>query len=258
MKTDNSLLIIPELMMKFSDRESVQKSELRDFYYFHHPDMTEQAFRRIMYSLKKEKIILPLGVGVYALPIQLQTSSRRYFIPQLSTIALKISHEVTHLFPYTSYIIWETHVLHEFMVHQPGGNQIVIGVDKEAADSVFNKLNENRSLNIYLKPDKFIMERYIATNPDSVLILPLITQSPRMKVHGVVYASLEKILVDIFSEEERFFIFHGQEMINIFENAFASYWINAKTLFRYAGRRKVDEKLKNFIKTQTQILLPSL
>jgi hypothetical protein len=46
-------------------------------------------------------------------------------------------------------------------------------------------------------------------------------------------------------------------MINIFENAFFKYWINTKTLFRYAGRRKVDEKLKKFIQTQTQITLPS-
>ncbi|PKO04382.1 MAG: hypothetical protein CVU41_17355 [Chloroflexi bacterium HGW-Chloroflexi-3] len=258
MKIDDSLLVIPELKKIFSSREAVQKSELRDFYYLHHPDLNEQAFRRIMYSLEKEKVIIPLGAGVYGLQTQFQTFGRRYFIPQLSTIALEISHEVTHLFPYTSYMIWETHVLHEFMIHQPGANQIIIGVDKEAANSVFNKLNENRSLNVYLKPDKFIMDRYIATNPDSVLILPLITQSPRMKVHGVVYARLEKILVDIFSEEERFFIFHGQEMINIFENAFASYWINAKTLFRYAGRRKVDVKIKKFIKTQTQIILPSL
>ncbi|MBW6474612.1 MAG: hypothetical protein K0B14_15910 [Anaerolineaceae bacterium] len=256
MKIDDSLLVVPELKMKFSGRETIQKSELRDFYHLHHPDLNEQTFRRIMYSLEKEMIILPLRAGVYVLQTQFQTFSRKSFIPQLSAIALKIGYEVTHLFPYTSYMIWETQVLHEFMTHQPGANQIVIGVEKEAAESVFNKLNENRSLNIYLKPDKFIMDRYITTNPDSVLILPLITQSPRMKVHGIVYARLEKILVDFFTDEERFFIFHGHEMINIFENVFATYWINTKTLFRYAGRRKVDEKLKKFIKTQTQIILP--
>jgi hypothetical protein len=257
MKTDNSLLIIPELMMKFSDRESVQKSELRDFYYFHHPDMTEQAFRRIMYSLEKEKIILPLGAGVYVFQIQSQTPRRRGFDPHLSTNALQISHEVTNFFPYTPYMVWETQLLHELLTHQPGTNLIILDVDKEAAESVFNKFNENQSLNIYLKPDKLIMIRYIITIPNSVLLLPSISQSPKLKFQGVAYARLEKILVDIFCDEERFFIFHGQEMINIFENAFFKYWINTKTLFRYAGRRKVDEKLKKFIQTQTQITLPS-
>jgi hypothetical protein len=79
-----------------------------------------------------------------------------------------------------------------------------------------------------------------------------------MKTKGVVSARLEKILVDIFSDEDRFFTFHGQEMINIFENAFSMYWINTKTLFRYAGRRKVVERLKNFINTRTQIDLSTL
>ena len=75
---------------------------------------------------------------------------------------------------------------------------------------------------------------------------------------GVVCAKLEKILVDIFSDEDRFFIFHGQEMINIFDNAFSNYWINTKTLFRYAGRRKAAERLKHFINSETQIKLATL
>ena len=258
MNTKSSLLLISELKKKFSSRETVLKSEFREFYQFFLPDLSEQAFRRIIYSLEKEKIIIPLGAGVYVFQTNLQTSNRKIFNPHPSTIVQLIRDLMANLFPYTPYVVWETQVVHECMTHQPGVNQIVLEVDKEATESVFNKLIESRIQNIYFKPDKDMINRYTFINPDTVLIFPLITQSPRMNILGTVHARLEKILVDIYSDEEHFFIFQGQEMINIFENVFASYWINTKTLFRYAGRRKAEEKLRNFIKTQTQIILPSL
>jgi len=255
MKIDAALLEIPELKRIFSGREIIQKSELKEFYHLLDPNLSGNEFRRKLYALEKENVIIPLGVGVYGFCTELINSGKKSFIPSISKNALEISIEVKELFPYTSFIIWETQALHEFMMHQPGANHIVLEVEKVAVESVFNKLNENRSLHIYFKPDDEIFNRHILNYPNSVLALPVISQSPKMKINGVNYARLEKILVDIFSDKERFFIFHGQEMINIFEFAFSTYWINTKTLFRYAGRRKVDEKMRMFIKNQTQIKL---
>ena len=65
MKTNISDLAIPELKMKFCKRESVSKVELREFYHVQNQNMTEQAFRRIMYSLEKEGLITPIGAGIY-------------------------------------------------------------------------------------------------------------------------------------------------------------------------------------------------
>jgi hypothetical protein len=250
MKTNMSTLSIPELKMKFSNRESVRKVELWEFYHLQNPDLTEQAFRRILYSLEKERLITPIGAGIYVLLNPFLASNKKKFVPSLSPTAQELS--------LAQYLIWETGALHEFMTHQPGQNQIILEIDKEATESVFNKLKEQSPGNIYLEPDRVTFERYIIDSHESILLLQLVTQSPKMKTKGVVSARLEKILVDIFSDEDRFFTFHGQEMINIFENAFSTYWINMKTLFRYAGRRKVVERLKNFINTQTQIKLSTL
>ena len=258
MKTNVSTLAIPELKMKFSNRESVRKVELWEFYHLQNSDLTEQAFRRILYTLEKERYITPIGAGIYALINPFIASNKKKFVPSLSPTAQELCVEVRENFPYTQYLIWETGALHEFMTHQPGQNQIILEIDKEATESVFNKLKEQPSRDIFLEPDRVTFERYIIDVPESILLLQLVTQSPKMKTKGVVSARLEKILVDIFSDEDRFFAFHGQEMINIFENAFSMYWINTKTLFRYAGRRKVVERLKNFINTRTQIELSTL
>lgn len=258
MKTNVSTLAIPELKMKFSKRETVRKVELWEFYLLQNPDLTEQAFRRILYSLEKESCITPIGAGIYALINPFLASNKKKFVPSLSLTAQELSIDVRKNFPYTQYLIWETGALHEFMIHQPSQSQIILEIDKEATESVFNKLKEQSAGNIFLEPDRVTFERYIIDAPESILLLQLVTQSPKMKTKGVVSAKLEKILVDIFSDEDRFFTFHGQEMINIFENAFSTYWINTKTLFRYAGRRKVAGRLKNFINTRTQIELSTL
>ena len=255
MKTNSITLAIAELRMKFFTREYIRKVELWEFYYLLDPDLTEQAFRRILYSLEKERCITPLGAGLYAMINPVLAPIKKKFVPSLSPTAQKLGLNVRENFPYTQYLIWESGVLHEFMTHQPVQNQIILEIEKEAAESVFNKLREQPSRKIFLEPDQVTVERYIIDFPESILLLQLITQSPKMKTKGVVSARLEKILVDIFSDEERYFIFQGQEMINIFENAFSTYWINTITLFRYAGRRKVAEKLKNFINTRTQIKL---
>lgn len=255
MKTSGSTLPIQELQKKFSGRESVHKFELWEFYHSQNSDLTEQAFRRILYSLEKERCITPIGAGIYALKNPFLASNKKKFVPSLSPTAQELSLEVKENFPYTQYLIWETGTLHEFMTHQPGQNLIILEIEKEAIESVFNKLKEQPSRNIFLKPDRVTFERYIIDSPESILLLKLVTQSPKMKTQGVVSARLEKILVDIFADKDRFFTFHGQEMINIFENAFSTYWINTKTLFRYAGRRKAAEKLKEFINTRTQIKL---
>lgn len=242
-----------DLLVKFSSRLTVSKSELLEFCRLQDPELTEKAFRRILYSLEREKHILPLGGGVYALLNPTILPKREKFVPRLSPAAQELRVFVQENFPYAQYVIWETKILHEFMIHQPGSGQIVLEVEKDACESVFNQLKELLSQNIFLDPERVTVERYISSSPESILVLKLITQSPKFKSNGISFARLEKILVDIFADDNRFFAFHGQELINIYDNAFSTYWINTKTMFRYAGRRKATDRLEEFINTQTRI-----
>jgi len=246
-----------DLFVKFSSRLTVSKSELLEFCRLQDPELTEKAFRRILYSLKREKHILPLGAGVYALLNPSALTKREKFVPRLSPATQELGVILRENFPYAQYVLWETNVLHEFMTHQLGQRQIILEVEKDACEAVFNRLKEQPSVNAFLEPDKVTIERYITSSPDSILVLKLITQSPKFKNDDISFARLEKILVDIFADKDRFLAFHGQELINIFENAFSMYWINTKTMFRYAGRRKATNRLEEFINSQIQIDLLS-
>jgi hypothetical protein len=104
-------------------------------------------------------------------------------------------------------------------------------------------------------PDRLMMERYLLRQSDNIIISRLITQAPMKIAHGIPFPKLEKILVDLFVDGKKFSFFQGEELMRIFENAFTFYWISEKTLFRYAGRRKVSMKLRQFISKQTHIEL---
>jgi hypothetical protein len=254
--TDDAYLVeIRELKNSFENLKSVRKADLRRFYLQRHPDLTEQAFRRILYTLEKQKIVISIGSGVYVLRETSISTTKSKFTPALSSETESISSIIQKSFPYIRYLIWDTKILHEFMTHQPGRSQMVLEVEKDACESVFNRLREQFVGRVFLDPDRKSFERYILDNPDSIILYRLITQSPKMVLKGVPTARLEKILVDIFSDKERFFIFQGQELVTIYENAFATFWINEKTLFRYAGRRRIANELMTFINDHTTIEL---
>ena len=242
-----------ELLQAFPGWEAVQKVDLRGFYQQRKPDLTEQAFRRVVYALEKQQVILPLGAGVYALlPL---SPAKKKFVPVLSAEIETLSSALREGFPYVDFLLWETRLLHEFMIHQPVQNQVIVETEKDTGESVFNFLNERYPGRVFLDPDQVTMERYVAHQPESILVMRLVTRSPKKKVGGVPYPSLEKILVDVFADREPFFTFQGQELVNIFDNAFAGYWINEKTLWHYAGRRRVTDRLMEFIRQKTQVEL---
>ena len=113
---------------------------------------------------------------------------------------------VKTVFPYAETLIWETRCLHEFMLHQPGQSQVILETEKDASKSVFNFLNTRWISRVFLQPDRLTFERLFSPHPDSIIITSLLTQSPRQKIEGVSTPKLEKILVDIFADEDIFYI----------------------------------------------------
>jgi hypothetical protein len=254
MKNSISQLHIRELNKKFSTRRPFLKSSLRHFYSRFQPELSEQAFRRILYALEKHQVLTPIGAGMYARTGNEEAASRENFVPDWSSACKSIQEIVNQAFPYLETLSWETRLLHEWMLHQPANNQIILEVEKDACESVFNHLAQEYPGQAFLEPDREMMERYILPLPESILISRLVTQSPKKKLRGVIFPRLEKILVDIFVDSDKFFAFQGEELAHIFENIFSAYWINEKTLFRYAGRRNAGARLKNFI--DAKIMVP--
>ena len=133
------------------------------------------------------------------------------------------------------------------MLHQPGRFLTIIEVEADAASSVFNYFKDTSHKNVFIDPQIKEIENYLYDDLTSIVVLSLVTKAPTVMVDSVVTASLEKILVDIFSNPELFNTFQGQERNLIFENAFSRNSINTTRLFHYATRRNKKAALEEYI-----------
>lgn len=172
---------------------------------------------------------------------------RNYF-PDITPKIKKIYNKVKNEFPYLNICIWNTSVINEFMLHQPNKFYYIVEIEKEAADSVFYLLKENKFA-VFLDPTLDILEKYGPLDKDIVIVKSLVSEAPILNINGIDTASLEKILVDIFCDKIIFSAHQGAEMRFIFNEALNKYTVNRSKMFRYADRRRKKETLGKFVNT---------
>lgn len=148
--------------------------------------------------------------------------------------------------------ISELYQMNRFLNHQIAHNVMFVFVEKELCTSVFERLKKEYEGNILINPteDDFFNYR----RDDMIVVRNLLTESPKGKKE-VWHTGLEKMLVDIFSENLIKALFSESEYPAIYEEAFGSYVIDESQMFRYAKRRKSDGRIKKFIQEETNVKL---
>lgn len=76
-----------------------------------------------------------------------------------------------------------------------------------------------------------------------ILVKPMITESPLSDERGIPIPSLEKELIDMYSDKE-FAGMSRQEKDRTFQQSFEIYPVNLSRLFRYAGRKGKKEETR--------------
>ena len=71
----------------------------------------------------------------------------------------------------------------------------------------------------------------------------LVSEAPLQKIDGIPVSTLEKILVDIYCDQD-FSYLQGSEYERIAENAMTIFNINKTKLLRYAKRHGANEELE--------------
>jgi hypothetical protein len=233
--------ITKELVQHFHAHDYFSREELYNFYKQFEPGLNEHTFEWRIHSLKKKNIIKPLQKGIYTI------SSRPLFIPGISKNIQKISHRIKSNFTGVTYNLWETRWLMEFTRHQAAVQMIILEADKDIIESIFYLLKDKGFKNVFLRPDRNSMEKYITEEYESILVKPMTSRSPIQEINKIPVATLEKILVDLFCDTVIFYPYGGVELVNIYSHAFESYAINFSKLFTYARRRRREAQIKKFI-----------
>jgi len=238
-------IIRNKLIEEFKDRASFSREDLFDFFRYFEPNLKEGTFGWRIYDLKNKNIIESIRRGLYVI------SYKPKYKPGISQDVLKLSKKITERFEDVKYCIWDTEWLNEFSQHQSSKRIILIEIEKDFIESLYYELKDSFKYDIFLNPDETAIDFYISESNHPVIIKKLITRSPvskRIEKKVKFYTPLlEKILVDLFSEQKLFYFYQGSELMHIYENALNSYTINFTRMFSYAKRREKEQDIKVFM-----------
>jgi hypothetical protein len=199
-------------------------------------------FSEQLNRLLKSGQIIRIERGVYKLP----DDAKKDFSVVCSEEMKKINQQINTQFPFVDYCLWSASTLMPYMHHIPNLNLLLVDVEREVAESVFNLLNTDINKRVFLMPSLTDFERYISTN-DAIIIRSLTSESPVQLVDGMNTPTIEKILVDIVGDVEFSFL-QGSEINYVYTTIFEKYSINKNKLLRYATRRGRKDEVEQLIK----------
>ncbi|MCK9223623.1 MAG: hypothetical protein M0R46_03405 [Candidatus Muirbacterium halophilum] len=246
----NKKVRINEIKEIFKERVFTSH-ELYNFYLQKEPNLKKTTFRWRVYSLKKKGVIYSIKKGVYLI------GNKKIFEPVIPKKLFLIYKKIKSKFPYCDICIWNVNWLNDFTIHQPISNNIIIEIDKYAAESIFYFLQTEME-NLYLNPNNTEIEKYIQNGKQNVILKNIIVDSPVEKKRNIIIPKIEKIIVDLFVEKDLFSSYHGEELKNIYYEIFNRYSINFSTLKRYANRRNVYLKIEKFLYAELSLNINKL
>ena len=172
---------------------------------------------------------------------QYGVSAKKEFIPTLTDNVKKIFESVHNEFPLIDICVYSGVDISALQHHISSNKAAYIEVAKEATEAVFHWLAD-QGLKAYHRPSEELMTEYVNLSSDCVIVKPLVTESPLIKVKGVLMPSLEKTLVDINVDPDFFYLQDG-ETYYIMEQAQSLYNINESKMLRYASRRGMRQNM---------------
>jgi hypothetical protein len=190
----------------------------------------------MIHSLVKRGIIQRIARGKYRL------GATQCLIPDLSLKAKKTALLIKKEFPYLDFCVWELNTINFFAHNLINFNVIFVDVERIAIENAYCMLKEKK-IRVYN-----IKKTYedLVDMSGAVCIRPLVTGAPLQSVENIPTISLEKLLVDLYTDKE-FISFQGTEINAIYDSAFRTYTINKSKLLRYASRKEKRDKINNLL-----------
>ena len=158
----------------------------------------------------------------------------------------KLFTDLKAVLPFAGISIWHTDAILPLMHDIPNFNLTIVGAERLASDSVTDAL-ENLTSSLILRDSEMDTLSRLAVGREIVVVTPQVSQAPVEGLDGITVPTLEKILVDILSDNALHAL-TGSEAYAIYAAAFDRYAVSRKTLLRYAGRRNRTEAVNTIMK----------
>lgn len=139
------------------------------------------------------------------------------------------------LFPSLEVVCWSTEQLKDMLPHQLTKHVQFAYVERPAINKVADKLRKS-GYHVYANPGKAQIRRTFTVEENTVVVLPLTTNSPQS--NG--FASVEKIMVDVLADVSAFDIINIDEFCQGASNLIRKSRVDLCVLNRYSILRKRD------------------
>jgi hypothetical protein len=223
----------------FLSQNEILRADLWKFYQSQE-HINETTFNWRIHDLVNKGILERVGWGKYRI------GKMKLFEPVLNEKKhIEIYELVQKEFPYSRFCIWHTEILNQFHLHLRGKHHLMIEIEADSLESAFGLLSSQFE-NVFLSPDKNILERYVLAHAESIIVKPLVFQAPIQQVNEKWTISLEKLIVDIYFEKNLFAMEQENEQHYLFQEMFNRYTVNQDRLMQYARRRLKDKKAELF------------
>lgn len=235
----DSTLHIEKLKQAFATVGAFTTSDVVHFYKKFEPAILKSTVNWRVYELVNRNILERIGKGKFRL------GSVTTFIPDLNTKHFKANATIKTKLPFTNYCIWDSTFIKEFSQHITKSNFMLIDAERGSEEAIYHLLRAQFK-EVFLMPGKEMLGNYFSDLKKPIIVRTLVSEAPFKEIRNVPVATLEKILVDIFSDIE-FEYLQSNEMVLIYKSAFERYTISESKLIRYADRKRKKKQLVNFL-----------
>jgi hypothetical protein len=197
-------------------------------------EYAEVSIKKYVKTLVDEKILFDAGRGYYS-------TIQSVFILATSLI-LSLIKLVEEKFPLLDFSVWSTKQISFAFHHLQNRFFTFIYADKDSLVYLRDYL-VGKDYPVFLNPTKKDLEKTVFVKEDSLILRQQVSRS-KSKEHA---ASIEKILVDLYLEADRLNLVDKSEYSRIFQYFIQNYRLNISSLLDYAERRKILNKIKQFL-----------
>ena len=170
-------------------------------------------------------------------------NEKKEYSPEISIQLKRLYNKLHKELPFLPICAWDNKWFNEFTNHQMFKHFMVIETEKDAIESVFNRLITPTGPFVFLDPDESTFGNYIGNHDTAIIVKTMVSESPTIQTSGIVCASLEKLLVDCLADPIMFGA-QQNELNTIFQEAMSRYKVNVNAMKRYARRRNKHKELE--------------
>lgn len=225
----------------FKNRSSISTTELSDAIAIALPEVSSSTISWRINQLKKENLIFQSGRGLYTFDFKPD------YTPELSLKGKRLYNRIKP-FCKSELSIWSTQMLNEIGGVNINRTWFFVSANKDDLDTLFENML-SYSKQIFLQPDKEIINRYLMAHKEAIILTPLVSGTPLSQITEYTTPTIEGLLVNAWLKNENYLKPIGFDIEYLFREALKNFSVNQSKLNRYSSRRDKSNEINEFIKT---------